>query len=121
MALKIHLGDSLIDLVGGKRRFYKLKGKCGENFIYFLFFFWYIFMLMLMCDVIWFSPKALPSLHCFVSIVVQFTPSVQRTQRMHKQPPKRPRKEKLQKKLLGKSEATMELFMNNLFLYLFLE
>ena len=66
------------------------------------------------------ATKALPSLHCFVTIVVQLTPHVQRTQITRKQPPKKLRKEKTQEKCLGKSEATIELFMNNLVLYLFL-
>ena len=71
-----------------------------------------------MCDVIWFSPKALPSLHCFVNIVVQFMPTYPKNPKWASNHQKS-RKEKLQKKLLGKSGAIIELSMNNLILYLF--
>ena len=69
-------------------------------------------------DVIWFSAKALPSLHCFVNIVVQFTPTRPKNPKCASNHQKS-RKEKLQEKLLGKWGAIIELFMNNLVLYLF--
>ena len=53
------------------------------------------------CDVIWFSPKALPSLHYFVSIVVQFTPTRPNDPERAKQLPK-PKKGETARKIVGK-------------------
>ena len=73
-----------------------------------------------MCGVIWFSPKALPSLNFFVSIVAQFTPTRPNDLKRGKQPPKTKKGEKLQEKLLEKLGATFFCcFMNNPVAYLF--
>ena len=53
-----------------------------------------------MCDVIWVNPKALPSLHYFVSIVGQLTPTRPNDPKHGKLPPKTEKGEKLQEKLL---------------------
>ena len=73
-----------------------------------------------MCGVIWFSPKALPSLNFFVSIVAQFTPTRPNDLKRGKQPPKTKKGEKLQEKLLEKLGAIFFCcFMNNPVAYLF--
>ena len=61
-----------------------------------------------MCDVIWFSPKALPSLHYFVSIVAQFTPTRPKDPKRGKRSPKPKKGEKPQEKLLVKVGAIIE-------------
>ena len=71
-----------------------------------------------MCDVKWFSPKALPSLHCFVSVVVQFTQICSTNHWMCKQAPKSQRKEKQQEMLIEPEAATV-LSVNNLVLHYF--
>ena len=62
----------------------------------------------LMCGVIRFSPKALPSLHYFVSIVAQFTPTYPNNPKHRKQPPKTKKGEKPQEKLLEKLGAIIK-------------
>ena len=52
-----------------------------------------------MCDVIWFRPKAFPSLHYFVIIVAQFTTTHPNDPKRGKQPPKPKKGERPQKKL----------------------
>ena len=73
------------------------------------------------CDVIWFGPKALPSLHYFVSIVVEFTPTHPNDPKRAKQPPK-PKKRETTRKIVGKIRSNNWIcFMNNPVLYLFLK
>ena len=61
-----------------------------------------------MCDVIWFNPKALPSLYYFVSIVAEFIPKCPNKPKRGKQPPKTKKGEKLQEKLLEKLRTIIE-------------
>ena len=60
------------------------------------------------CDVIWFSPKALPSLYYFVIIVSEFIPKCPNDPKRGKQAPKTKKGEKLQEKLLEKLRTIIE-------------
>ena len=63
-----------------------------------------------MCDVIWLSRKALPSLHCFVSIAARFATTYSTNPNNVQATRKKPRKgETARKKALIKSEAAIEL------------
>ena len=72
---------------------------------------------MLMCDVIWFSPKALPSLHCKYCCTNHLHVSNE-SKECASDPQKAKEWRNHKKKPLIKSEAATELSVNNLVLQL---